>query len=256
MSASDFWRIAPSELLMFRGVPADIQRLSPKYGNQDKPRRGHGLLAGSFNTETRCGEVGWIASIEDIDRNLNSMKLNWRNADITLKPTGTGAVNWQKRVWFGFDPKVAERYMLDALFADVFDDESWRSTQHRADLVADPDAEAGSWDGAPIAEHPVFQITNPSKRGRVGYVYLVGSQHGIKIGKSVNVKQRTRLFSVKLPFPITVEHYAKFSDYSQAERTLHKHFHSQRLDGEWFDLSPADVELIKTFGDPQSVEGL
>jgi len=256
MSSSDFWRIAPSELLMFKGVPAEVQRLLPKYGNQGKVRRGHGLLAGTFNNDTRCGEVRWIASIEDIDRNSMSMKLNWRNADITLKPTGIGAVNWRKRIWFGFAPDVAERYMLDALFADVFDDEGWRLVQHRADLVADPDAEAGSWDGAPIAEHPVFQITKPSKRSRVGYVYLVWSKHGIKIGKSVNVKQRTRLFSVKLPFPIKVEHYAKFSDYSQAERTLHKHFHSQRLDGEWFDLSAADVELIKTFGEPQSVEGL
>jgi len=256
MASSDFWRIDPSELLMFHGVPAEVQRLLPEYGSQDKVRRGHGLLAGLFNDETGCGEVRWIASIEDIDQGSKSIKLNWRNADITLKPTGSGAVNWRKRAWFGFAPDVAERYMLDALFADVFDDESWRTTQHRTDLVADPDAEAGSWDGAPIPEHPIFRITKPSKRSRVGYVYLVWSEHGIKIGKSVNVKQRTRLFSVKLPFPIKVEHYAKFSDYSQAERTLHEHFHSQRLDGEWFNLSDADVELIKTFGEPQSVEDL
>jgi hypothetical protein len=256
MAASDFWRIATSELLMFRGVPAEVQRLSPDSGSLAKVRSGHGLLAGAFNEETGCGEVNWIASIEDIDQASTSMKLNWRNADITLKPTGSGAVQWRKRQWFGFDPDVADRYMLDALFADVFDDESWRNAQQRVDLVADPDAEAGSWDGAPIAEHSVFKITKPSRRPRVGYVYLVRSEHGIKIGKSVNVKHRTRLFSVKLPFPIKVDHYAKFSDYTQAERTLHVHFHSQRLDGEWFNLSEADVELIKTFGEPQSVDDL
>jgi hypothetical protein len=40
------------------------------------------------------------------------------------------------------------------------------------------------------------------------------------------VKSRTRLFEVKLPFPITVEHYAWFEDYPSAERDLHCGYHA------------------------------
>jgi hypothetical protein len=146
--------------------------------------------------------------------------------------------------------------MLSALFADVFDDESWATNTERVNLVEGFENSDGVMPGSPIEPHSVLGCSKPSKRPRVGYVYLVWSEHGYKIGKSVNVRQRTRLFSVKLPFPIRVEHFAKFSDYSQAEKTLHDYFHGQRLDGEWFQLSEADIELIKSFGEPQSVEGL
>ncbi len=89
-----------------------------------------------------------------------------------------------------------------------------------------------------------------------GYVYLIRSQYGFKIGKSVNIRSRIKLFSVKLPFPITVEHYAWFEDYTTAERNLHIEFHSKRLEGEWFDLTPHDIAVIKTRGMPASREEL
>uniref|UniRef100_UPI002ABD55EB GIY-YIG nuclease family protein n=1 Tax=Paraburkholderia sp. J63 TaxID=2805434 RepID=UPI002ABD55EB len=58
---------------------------------------------------------------------------------------------------------------------------------------------------------------------------------------------------VKLPFPITVEHFAWFNDYSRAERDLHLQYHEKRLEGEWFDLTAADVAHIKTLGKPASL---
>ena len=62
------------------------------------------------------------------------------------------------------------------------------------------------------------------------------------------MKSRTRLFEVKLPFQITVEHYAYFENYSDAERSLHDTFRAKRLEGEWFDLRPEDISFIKTLG--------
>jgi hypothetical protein len=84
----------------------------------------------------------------------------------------------------------------------------------------------------------------------------VKSPFGIKIGKSVNVKSRLRLFAVKLPFPISIEHYAWFDDYSSAERALHIRYHAKRKEGEWFDLTPDDVAYIKTLGTMVPVDGL
>jgi hypothetical protein len=43
-----------------------------------------------------------------------------------------------------------------------------------------------------------------------------------------------------------------FSDYTQAERSLHLHFHEKRLEGEWFALNDEDIAFIKTFGRPMS----
>jgi len=256
MASSGFWRLSLNETLRFKGVPSEVQRLPRSYGMREKVRNGHGLLVGDLDEESQCGEVRWLASVEGVDLESETFKLNWRPADITLKPTASGASFWRRKPWFGFAPDVADRYMLDGLFADVFDDESWSTSSVRVELSESGQETLAGEVGKPIEPHHVFAVAKPSKHPRVGYVYLVWSHHGYKIGKSVNVKQRTRLFSVKLPFDIRVEHYAKFSDYTQAESTLHKHFHSQRLDGEWFELSPSDVALIKTFGEPQSVEGL
>lgn len=256
MASSGFWRLSLDQTLRFKGVPAEVQKLPRTFGMREKVRAGHGLLVGDLNEDSRCGDVRWLASFEGVDLESETFKLNWRPAEITLKPTASGASIWRRKPWFGFAPDVADRYMLDALFADVFDDESWSTTLTRVDLTETGLESVAGEIGKPIEEHGVFKIAKPSRRPRVGYVYLVWSQHGFKIGKSVNVKQRTKLFSVKLPFDIRVEHYAKFSDYTQAEQTLHQHFHSQRLDGEWFELSAADISLIKSFGEPQSVEGL
>lgn len=126
--------------------------------------------------------------------------------------------------------------MLDATFAEHFPEDL------PFDIAARP--------------KPRTSSIQPSNTPTGGYVYLVRSQYGIKIGKSVNVKSRTRLFEVKLPFPISVEHYAWFDDYSYAERNLHKKYHAQRLEGEWFDLSQEDVANIKKLGRPVPVAGL
>jgi hypothetical protein len=88
----------------------------------------------------------------------------------------------------------------------------------------------------------------------IGFVYLIWSQYGYKIGKAVSVKNRTKLFEVKLPFPIRIENYAKFSDYTQAERSLHLYFQDKRMEGEWFSLTEDDVAFIKTLGEPQSID--
>lgn len=123
-----------------------------------------------------------------------------------------------------------------------------------ADLFAErfPDLEGATFSSA--------RASNVSRRipsaVTPGYVYLIRSPYGFKIGKTVNIKSRTRLFEVKLPFPISVEHYSWFEDYSTAERQLHDTFHNKRLEGEWFDLSPHDIAHIKTLGRPASADEL
>lgn len=95
MASSGFWRLSLQETLRFRGVPSEVQRLPRSYGMREKVRTGHGLLVGDPNEDSQCGDVCWLAAIEGIDLESETFKLNWRPAEITLKPTASGASVWR-----------------------------------------------------------------------------------------------------------------------------------------------------------------
>ena len=259
MADSRFWRSKESALTFFEDVPSDIQKIDAKFVKRVKP--GHAILVGDLNPKTECGEINWAGVIDSISETEASIKIIWRNADFILKPTAAGRVYWRKLDWFNFADAVVERYMLDAIFADIFDEIEWRKTRKRVRLApAEPRTNESestdlgaitSFDG--MNELPGLPLVKSSKIPTIGFVYLIWSQYGYKIGKAVSVKSRTKLFEVKLPFPIRVENYAKFSDYTQAERSLHLYFQDKRMEGEWFSLTDEDVSFIKTLGEPQSI---
>jgi len=85
---------------------------------------------------------------------------------------------------------------------------------------------------------------------KTGCIYLVKEKNDghIKIGRTVDIKSRLRTFSVKLPFKVDLIHSFKSSDYISAEKLLHRHFQSKRVDGEWFLLTELDIEKIKCDG--------
>lgn len=103
------------------------------------------------------------------------------------------------------------------------------------------------WKGG----HAVFGSGHPSSnpRNRVGYVYLlaVPNSPGLyKIGRAANPENRLHTFNVKLPFPVHFEHVIKCSDMYKQESMLHGLFANQRVNGEFFNLSIADVAFIKS----------
>ncbi len=79
-----------------------------------------------------------------------------------------------------------------------------------------------------------------------GYVYLLQSPtSAYKIGRTANPKNRLQTFNVKLPFEVDYLAVIKTPNMYQLEVDLHNKFASKRINGEWFTLSPADVEYIK-----------
>ncbi|RWA54287.1 hypothetical protein AU476_10455 [Cupriavidus sp. UYMSc13B] len=225
---SKFYRINPASL-----VEADrLGDESLVTGPSDfvallKPRAG--IVVATWDDAEQLGRASRLGIVTGMSP--GGVKVRWALTDAKYRPNPSGRRYWkQAKPFFGFAADVAARYLLAASFYDKFP----------GDIAFDAAAPRSvkATDAHPYA--------NPTG----GYVYLVKSQYGIKIGKSVNVKSRTRLFEVKLPFPISVEHYAWFDDYSHAERMLHAKYHGKRLEGEWFDLSAADVAHIKTLGKP------
>jgi len=75
-----------------------------------------------------------------------------------------------------------------------------------------------------------------------GYIYLLKSDYGYKIGKSKNPKNRNNIFSVKLPFEVEMIKTIKVENYHQVEKDLHKHFEDKHLNGEWFDLTKEEID--------------
>ena len=80
-----------------------------------------------------------------------------------------------------------------------------------------------------------------------GYVYFIKSEHGIKVGKSSSLKNRLKIFEVKLPFKTEVIKLIKSQHYNQIESDLHKILSKCRLDGEWFLIEKENWDDIYIF---------
>lgn len=87
----------------------------------------------------------------------------------------------------------------------------------------------------------------PKPEPRAGYVYLVKSPLNVyKIGRTIDPDSRRHTFEVKLPFEIEFEAIIAAPDMIALERELHQRFARKRLNGEWFELEPQDIEYIKS----------
>lgn len=65
-----------------------------------------------------------------------------------------------------------------------------------------------------------------------------------KIGKSAMPANRIGHFDTMLPFNTRVVHIIEAKDCTALETMLHRHFEAKRRRGEWFALSPADIQWI------------
>jgi len=77
-------------------------------------------------------------------------------------------------------------------------------------------------------------------RGQLGFVYIVSRGSACKIGMTANFEKRFRALCAGSPEPSTkvaARHVPK-AGMAMAEAWLHKKFAAQRLNGEWFDISP------------------
>jgi hypothetical protein len=79
----------------------------------------------------------------------------------------------------------------------------------------------------------------------VGEVYLFKSGHYYKIGKTNDTVRRGKELKIQLPEKCELIHSIKTDDPSGIEVYWHKRFDVKRMQGEWFDLTSADVKAFK-----------
>lgn len=92
-------------------------------------------------------------------------------------------------------------------------------------------------------------------RKQSGYVYLLSSDNGLyKIGKTTTLDERVTNVTVKVPMRIELVHSLESDDYTWAEKELHARYADKRDHGEWFRLTPDDVEEIKVISSMNNTE--
>lgn len=105
-------------------------------------------------------------------------------------------------------------------------------------------------------EEATERKTQPVVRDRPGYIYLLKSEIGMyKIGRTKHLNKRFPEFNTFLPFQVSLEHSFWAQDYVAAEKFLHWCFAEKRGRGEWFALTPEDVDWFCNLTDG-SVDGL
>jgi hypothetical protein len=181
------------------------------------------VLAARYDEATETGEVRLVGQVQVANSRL---EIEWKPAQFSLLPSNQGIPKWRTMPSFNMRGDVAARYDLAGKCRCLFP------------ATVAPAAQQGKGRGK---ELDVFSAPTPDP----GYIYVIKSEYGYKIGKSRNLKDRTRLFSVKLPFPVSIEMSGWSPTYSQKERDLHRRFAHKRLEGEWFNLTGADLDLIR-----------
>lgn len=203
-------------------LPTEAASIAPNV------RMGCYVLAARFNPTWDKGEVRAVGKVIALGQ---CTKVIWRTTHFDIEPSGYGRQQWS-RYSFNFEPGVAARYRLqercEALFPEV---------------VPVPAEEDGSPNHLPMRSG--LRHNQRCSVGRPGYVYVLASQLGHKIGRSSHLLSRTRHFTVKLPFPTQLLLSGWFEDSSAAEAHFHRVYASKRLQGEWFDLGERELSELR-----------
>ncbi|MBC7906378.1 MAG: GIY-YIG nuclease family protein [Rhodospirillaceae bacterium] len=79
----------------------------------------------------------------------------------------------------------------------------------------------------------------------VYFIFEMGNAHNrLKIGRARNIHTRLRNLQTGNPTELLLVGWIEAADDNELERSLHKHFATQRRMGEWFEIEPADVQSV------------
>jgi len=78
-----------------------------------------------------------------------------------------------------------------------------------------------------------------------GHVYLLQSGKHYKIGQSSDLEKRVKQIAIALPQKVELVHAIRTDDPVGIEAYWHRRFVDRRKNGEWFELSRADIKAFR-----------
>lgn len=211
------------------------------------PKRGDGLLLAAYDPATQTGQVRHVGVVTEVHG--AEAKVTWRPvaAEIWVDtPAGRGF--WQKGS-FRFAGRKVPGYGIAELFACTFEHMEPPARTEATHPGSAPKGPRPTRGGRISPERlvPMEVVGSPvaAPTSRSGVVYVLKSAYGYKVGHTRDVPSRMRTFGVHLPFIYTIPLCAWFDDCHEAESRYHARFADKRINGEWFDLTDADIEQIR-----------
>jgi hypothetical protein len=247
-----YWRIART-LEEMEDCPPELLVLPANLANHSSPpKAGHDILLADYDSETESGLIRHLGVVREVSG--ETAIVSWTPAHIEIwVDTPAGRKFWKAPGGFGFAPKKVPGYGLHEMFCKHFPGmvareplpdgfkPPVRSTPVRKSRVAP----ATKSRIAPERLNPIEVVGQPENTPRGGYVYVLESAYGFKVGRTRNVPSRMRAFGVKLPIAYTIPLCVWFDDHIDAESSYHRMFSEKRINGEWFELGAEDIDLIR-----------
>lgn len=206
------------------------------------PVVGHGIAIAAYDEAEQIGLFRWLGLVTD--RAGASRTVVWKPTDAQIWiDTGFGRSKWKAGA-FGFANSKIAGYGLHELWYTAFDELELRD--HRT-VATKPTGQTSSRikHVSPERLNPIEVIGEPTTGPRAGVVYLLKSAYGYKVGRTGSIPNRMRAFGIQLPIVYSIPLCVWFGDCHLAERRYHQLFANKRINGEWFDLTDEDIDLIR-----------
>ena len=94
-----------------------------------------------------------------------------------------------------------------------------------------------------IRSKAISQLSIKYDKDEEGYLYVISSSDGYKIGFSTNIKQRLKHYKTNLLY-YNVTFIYKGVEAFELESKFHKMYEAKRIKGEWFRLEKRDLLQI------------